>query len=158
MQDSAGRRCAAAEQIESICRTIAAGRQASKQLATFLQSFGLSEAEFRLLWLLRAAEETLPEKNCLTESGRNQPDQKQLALLLGLSPAQVSALVERLQTKKLILGSPTPEDRRRQLWRLNTRGLQLIGGITDQVELQGIDWNGLVGLSLRAPQDVEDAA
>ena len=45
---------------------------------------------------------------------------------LGLSPAQVSALVERLYTIHAIHPSSTRRDRRRQRWELDSVGKELL--------------------------------
>jgi hypothetical protein len=46
---------------------------------------------------------------------------------LGVSPAQVSALVERMRRKGLLDGCRPPGDRRRQMWRLTDRGRDALG-------------------------------
>ena len=108
----------AATQIEATCQLIAAGRLAAHQLALHAKAYGLSEAEFRLLWLLRNSSHTTKADNLL--------DQKSLSDRLGLSPAQVSAVVERLRKKNLIEGFASLTDRRRQVWQLSAEGTVLV--------------------------------
>jgi DNA-binding MarR family transcriptional regulator len=82
---------------------------------------GLSEAEFRLLWLLA--------KPCNSEPNSHPPDQAALASELSVSPAQVSGLVERLSAHGLIESGPISGDRRRQSWRLSLAGYQAIARV-----------------------------
>lgn len=74
---------------------------------------GLSATEFEVLWLCRLA----------------LPSQNQIAEQLSLSPAQISALVERMRGKGLIVGERSIEDRRRQAWRLTPAGREVVEGI-----------------------------
>jgi len=114
-----------ASQIDAGCRLIAAGRQMARDLAAMVRGSGVSEAEFRLLWLLRSKSASEP---CQSR------DQKQLAERLGLSPAQVSALVERLRAEDKIVASPTPGDRRRQVWQLTPTGVALVSELSRLLE------------------------
>ena len=102
-------------QINAACRLIVAGRSQARQLGSLVRQHGLNETEFQLLWLLQ--QETIP---C---------DQKQIATLLGLSPAQVSGLVERLRIQGSIVASTLPEDRRRQFWQLAPAGEALVSQV-----------------------------
>ena len=105
------------QQIDVACRSIATGRILSRNLAKLLKNSGLNEAEFRLLWLLQRGR---------VAQLSSAPDQKQLAEDLGLSPAQVSALVERLSSIQAIRTSSSQKDRRRQLWKIDTLGRELL--------------------------------
>lgn len=51
-------------------------------------------------------------------------DQRQLSAALGLSPGQVSSLVETLRQGEWVCGQRDPSDRRRQCWRLTDLGRQ----------------------------------
>ncbi len=69
----------------------------------------LSESERMLLWVCSQA----PDEG-LAQVG--------LADALGMSPGQVSSLVERLRTAELLESSRSTTDRRRCLWRLTGEG------------------------------------
>ncbi len=99
--------------IELTCRTAIDGRRAARALAQWTQSFELGEAEFQLLWCLRA------------ELGDGR-DQTTLARELAISPAQVSAAVERMRAKGWICQQVAVGDRRRHLWQLSTAGQSLL--------------------------------
>ena len=100
------------EQIDLACQHLAASRLLARQLADFAAPFGLKETEFRLLWKLRN-----PDR---------QVDQTELVSLLGCSPAQVSALVENLKSQGLIYSLTPPEDRRRCVWHVTSRGQEVL--------------------------------
>ena len=54
-------------------------------------------------------------------------DQKVLSTELGISTAQVSALVEKLRGRQIIDPVVDEVDRRRQLWRLTDNGRRFFG-------------------------------
>jgi DNA-binding MarR family transcriptional regulator len=110
---------AASARVDSVCRRVADGRTAARELAAWVRGAGVHEAEFRLLW-------TLFHGDLLLNQG-------ELASRLAVSPAQVSGAVERLQTRGLIVGSSDVADRRRQLWRLTPAGGALIHAVLAQV-------------------------
>jgi DNA-binding MarR family transcriptional regulator len=99
--------------IEQTCRTVIDGRRAARALTAWARRFELTEAEFQLLWSLRAA----------TGDGL---DQTTLAKKLLISPAQISTTVERAHARQWILRQTVPGDRRRHLWRLTPAGQQLL--------------------------------
>jgi DNA-binding MarR family transcriptional regulator len=101
------------ENVARLCRSAAGGRHAARALAEWTRPFELSEAEFQVLWQLRST----------ADAGR---DQTTLAGELGFSPAQVSATVERLRTRLLILKQTVPGDRRRHFWQLSAGGRKLL--------------------------------
>ena len=99
--------------IECTCRTVVDGRHAARVLAEWTQRFELGEAEFQVLWCLRsAANEGL--------------DQTTLARKLAISPAQVSAIVERAGARDWIDQQSAASDRRRRLWQLSASGRSLL--------------------------------
>jgi len=59
----------------------------------------------------------------------NPPSQSVLAKSIGLSPAQISNVVEQLRRDGLLSSFRDVHDRRRQLWRLTPEGFQLLDGI-----------------------------
>jgi DNA-binding MarR family transcriptional regulator len=110
---------AASARVDQVCRCVADGRAAARELAAWVAGAGVSEAEFRLLWTLFLGDLSL--------------NQAELASRLAVSPAQVSGAVERLQSSGLIDGSSDVADRRRQLWRLAPAGNALIHAVLAQV-------------------------
>lgn len=102
-----------AEFVEEACRAVLEGRRGARMLARWSKPFGLSEPEFQVLWCLRSA----------AGSGI---DQSTLAKLLVLSPAQVSATIERLRARCWIVQQAMPRDRRRRLWQLAAEGQALL--------------------------------
>ena len=99
--------------IERACRLAVSGRGAARALAEWTKRFGLTEAEFQLLWRLRPA--------CGDEI-----DQTALARALAFSPAQISATVERMRLQGWIAGRSTTGDRRRHYWQLSENGRELL--------------------------------
>jgi DNA-binding MarR family transcriptional regulator len=89
------------------------GRRASRALADWAKRFGLSEAEFQMLWRLR------------TPPGVSL-DQTALAAELAFSPAQISATVERLRLRGWISAVGAVGDRRRHLWHLTAVGQEVV--------------------------------
>jgi DNA-binding MarR family transcriptional regulator len=110
---------AATRRIDQICRRVADGRLAARELAAWVAGAGVSEAEFRLLWVLFHGDLSL--------------NQAELASRLGVSPAQVSGAVERLHSAGHIDGGCDAADRRRQLWRLTAGGRALIHAVLAHV-------------------------
>ena len=92
-----------------------------RDLAAWVRAFDVGETEFRLLWLLQDGAGQSPEFPHV--------DQSCLAQQLAVSPAQVSGLVERLQSRGLLEHQSCDDDRRRQLWRLTAAGRELIAGV-----------------------------
>jgi DNA-binding MarR family transcriptional regulator len=99
--------------IERTCRMAIDGRLAARALAGFAKQFELTEGEFQLLWALRSA----------LDVGL---DQTTLAGILVISPAHVSATVERARLKSWVCQQPALSDRRRHLWRLTSAGHDLV--------------------------------
>jgi DNA-binding MarR family transcriptional regulator len=85
------------------------GRRAARALADWARRFKLSEPEFLVLW-------------CLRDATADGVDQTTIAHWLALSPAQVSATVERLRAEGSIVREAVPGDRRRHLWQLSASG------------------------------------
>ena len=101
------------ENVARLSKAAIGGRRAARALAEWAKQFELSEAEFHVLWQLRAAP-------------ADDLDQTTLARELAFSPAQVSATVERLRVRLLILHHSAAGDRRRRLWQLSAGGRKLI--------------------------------
>lgn len=89
------------------------GRRAGRLIAEWAKSFRLSESELQLIWNLR-------------QQSQGTVDQTTLAARLAFSPAQVSAMVERLRGLGLICQQPTAGDRRRRTWQLASDGELII--------------------------------
>lgn len=110
----------AEELIAELCRRVARGKAATREIRGWLGNAKVTEIEFRLLWLLRTASAV-------------DLTQKQLATRLAVSTGQVSAVVERLRGHQWIEPWTPPEDRRRQCWQLTTLGQQVVSDIVGQV-------------------------
>jgi DNA-binding MarR family transcriptional regulator len=98
-------------------------------VAEWSKRFGLSEAEFQLLWWLRSA----PDDGF---------DQTALASALAFSPAQISASVERLRAQGHIAPTRPVADRRRHHWQLSATGRELIDQMLVAVTLLRREVNG----------------
>jgi DNA-binding MarR family transcriptional regulator len=109
--------------VDCTCSIAIGGRRAARVVSEWAKRFGLTEAEFQLLWRLRSA----------PESGL---DQTSLAGSLAFSPAQISASVERLRAGGHICATGSAADRRRHLWRLSAAGRELL----DQLLLAAKLW------------------
>jgi len=107
--------------LDKICRRIADGRRLARQLALVVREHALSEAEFRLLWLLR-------------ETAQASLEQSELVQGLGISSAQVSALVEKLRVQQILALSTDEKDRRRKLWQLTASGREHFESVIQTVE------------------------
>lgn len=82
-----------------------------RSLQRLISDLGPSESEWVLLWV------------CSEAPAEGMP-QVAFAESLGISPAQVSALVERLRERGRLESNRCPQDRRRRLWRLTDSGRQ----------------------------------
>jgi DNA-binding MarR family transcriptional regulator len=79
------------------------------ELARHAAPLAITPSQFSLLW---ACSEAPP-----TGLGQNE-----LAAVLALSPAHVSAQVEQLRARGLLVGHRKAPDRRRQVWQLTNEG------------------------------------
>ena len=102
-------RDASDDRLEHVCQTAIDGRRAVRKLAQWAERFQLSESELQIIWSL---------------CGVIGPgiDQTTLAAQLALSPPQVSACVEKLRARGLIVICEARGDRRRRLWQSSARG------------------------------------
>jgi len=104
---------AAADWLRLVQAMALCGRQLRRALAELAAPSGLSDTECLILW---ACCEAPPE-------GQGQHE---LVTLLGVSPAQLSNLVEQLSSQGWIVGRRPAHDRRRQYWRLSDEGQRLV--------------------------------
>jgi DNA-binding MarR family transcriptional regulator len=88
----------------------AASRGLRRQLAEVAGSLGLSDNELLVVWLCRGTDRV----------------QVELATSLGVSPAQMSGIVERLGAQRLLEMHRHTADRRRQIWRTSAAGQALL--------------------------------
>lgn len=130
---------------DAICRRIADGRRLARLLAAALFDYSLSEAGFRLLWLLR-------------ETGQSSLEQSTLVERLGISPAQVSALVEKLRSQQIIALVADGNDRRRKHWQLTASGREFLESVCKSVGLIFRDWSGSKTSDADVHASREDAA
>lgn len=96
------------------------GRQLRRTLGEVAAPAGLSDTECLILW---ACCEAPPE-------GQGQHE---LVTLLGVSPAQLSGLVERLSSQGWIVARRPAHDRRRQYWKLTPQGQALVTELLNDV-------------------------
>ena len=112
--------------------TSAASRQLRRRLAEVAQAIDLSDAELLVVWLCRG-------------DGHVQVE---LASAIGISPAQMSGLVERLRARGLVAVHRQAMDRRRQVWRTSPEGESLLGEVAGQLH----DLAAAVGTLLTADE------
>ena len=142
-QTLAATQAGAVTRIEAACRQAVAGKLAVRELARWVDGFGVSETEFRLLWqLFLAAESPSYRPGALF-------DQAELAVRLAVSPAQVSGVVERLRSLALLERDAQPGDRRRQLWRLAPAGRTLVLAVVAAVDTPASCRPGRKGSGMR---------
>jgi DNA-binding MarR family transcriptional regulator len=96
-----------------MCQTAIDGRRAVRLLARWARRFQLSESELQILW-------------CLCGVVGPGVDQTTLATQLALSPPQVSACVEKLRARELIVACDARGDRRRRLWQSSASGSSVV--------------------------------
>ncbi len=119
-----------ADGLDVVCRQITIGRTLARQLARALRDYAISEAEFRVLWLLRVAE----------MNREPAPQQSSLSDRLRISPAQVSAIVEKLRTQGIITAIESSRDRRRRQWQLAPPGRQRFDAIHEVLNELSREW------------------
>jgi DNA-binding MarR family transcriptional regulator len=90
--------------------TNTASRHLRRQIAEATAALDLSDTELIVVWLCSGG-------------GRVQID---LASATGISPAQMSGLVERLRSRGLVAMHRLARDRRRQMWRATAEGQALL--------------------------------
>lgn len=96
----------------------AAARAARRHLAGHVAASELNEQEFLVLWL---CDDATGGKTPIAHRGQGE-----LAEAVGVSPAQMSGLVERLRVRNLLKFERCGTDRRRQVWQLTTAGQALL--------------------------------
>jgi DNA-binding MarR family transcriptional regulator len=101
-------------------RTSAAGRALRRLLAEEAQAAGLSDAELLVVWLCDDQGPGL---------ATSELAQVELALAVGVSPAQMSGTVERLRQRGLLETHRATVDRRRQVWRTTAEGRAALASI-----------------------------
>jgi DNA-binding MarR family transcriptional regulator len=97
--------------------TSAASRHLRRRLAEVAESIDLSDSELLVVWLCNGG-------------GRIQVE---LAGALGISPAQMSGLVERLRSRGLVAMHRQAMDRRRQVCRTTPAGQELLSGTAEHL-------------------------
>ena len=117
--------------------TSAASRQLRRRLAEVAGAIDLSDAELLVLWFCHGGAQV----------------QVELAAAIGISPAQMSGVVERLRSRALVAMHRSATDRRRQVWRTTLAGETLLGQIAGRLDALAITIQG--GLSTAEQQAVE---
>jgi DNA-binding MarR family transcriptional regulator len=90
--------------------TSTASRHLRRRLAEAAEALSLSDTELLVVWLCSGG-------------GRIQME---LAASIGISPAQMSGMVERLRARDLVAMHRLAADRRRQVWRTTSSGQTLL--------------------------------
>ena len=106
--------------LEHLCQTAIEGRRAARMLGQWAERFQLSESELQIL-------------SCLSQSAGQGVDQTTLAASLAFSPPQVSACVEKLRVRGLIVHREARGDRRRRLWQLSADGIAILPLVVELV-------------------------
>ncbi len=117
--------------------TSAASRQLRRRLAEVASTIELSDAELLVLWFCHGGGQV----------------QVELAAAIGISPAQMSGLVERLRSRALVAMHRSATDRRRQVWRTTVAGEAILDGIAGHLAALAAAVGG--GLSIAEQQAVE---
>jgi DNA-binding MarR family transcriptional regulator len=117
--------------------TSAASRQLRRRLAEVAGASDLSDAELLVLWFCHGGGQV----------------QVELAAAIGISPAQMSGVVERLRSRELVAMHRSATDRRRQVWRTTAAGETLLGEIAGQLDALAATIQG--GLSTTEQQVVQ---
>lgn len=115
---------AVAAWLERLCCAAVEGRCASRELAAWAKTCGLNEAALEVLC-------------CLRHEPGDAVDQATLAERLALSPAQISATVERLRAAGWIAQKPMAGDRRRHPWQLTKSGRALLAEVDSCIAAVG---------------------
>ena len=132
-----------------LCDWIAIGKRLTRCLAIALRDQPLNEAEFRLLWLLNQTLQTVEDQGI---------EQRKIADSMGLSPSQVSALVESARARNLIAVVPCQRDRRRQFWKLTTAGKDQLNAVCGELANLALDWMTTERNAAKRTSCWEDAA
>jgi DNA-binding MarR family transcriptional regulator len=96
--------------LELVLHLSATSRALRRRLAALAARVDLTEHELLAIWLCASA-------------GRAQGE---LAATLGISPAQMSGLVERLRARGLVEREWLTHDRRRHVWRTSAGGREVL--------------------------------
>ncbi|NOZ40049.1 MAG: winged helix-turn-helix transcriptional regulator [Planctomycetes bacterium] len=131
--------------LDLICRRISEGRGLARQLASAVREHEISEAEFRLLWLLSETDQANFEQSRLIEG-------------LGISSAQVSALVEKLRYQQFLTPVIDSKDRRRKYWKMTASGRKRFKAILATVRQKSRHWVFLDRSHEHSHSPREDAA
>ena len=119
--------------------TSTASRHLRRRLADVAAELGLSDTELLVVWLCSGG-------------GRVQVD---LAGAIGISPAQMSGMVERLRSRGLVAMHRLAMDRRRQVWRTSPTGQDLLGQASGHLnELAASIASGLTSDEQQAAQSL----
>jgi DNA-binding MarR family transcriptional regulator len=103
--------CAPPEQLLRLAHwTSTASRHLRRRIGELTSALDLSDTELIVVWLCSGG-------------GRVQVD---LAAATGISPAQMSGLMERLRSRGLVAMHRLARDRRRQIWRATAEGQSLL--------------------------------
>jgi len=97
-----------------------AAHQFRSQLKRHTERYGLGDRPFLVLWMLSSTSD-----ESRTDCNAQELNQVTLATALGMSPAQLSAVLEQLRRRQLVESRRSTADRRRQHWQLTPAGSSL---------------------------------
>jgi MarR family 2-MHQ and catechol resistance regulon transcriptional repressor len=100
-------------------RTSRTSRQLRRRLGELAAGSELTDGELLVIWLCSGDAEGLI--------------QGELAEAIGISPAQMSSVAERLRQRGLLAMERSPLDRRRQVWRSTPAGRGLLAALQLQL-------------------------
>lgn len=103
-------------QLVSVC-----GREMRRALAGCIAECGVTTNEFLLLW-------------ACDQPTEDDPPQNELAATIGVSPAQLSGLVERMTQQGVLLAHRRDDDRRKRFLRLSEAGRELFERCTRKLD------------------------
>lgn len=103
------------------------GRQLRRALSQLTEPRGLTDHDALILWSCQQA-------------GPLGHAQHEMAAALGISPAQLSGLVETLSDRGWISGRRPSHDRRRQYWRITTSGEAILAALVQDLELWSLQF------------------
>ncbi len=125
--------------MQFLTELLRAGRALRASVGRFCDARGMSELHLMVLW------------QC-ARSGPDGVNQRTLAELFAVSPAQISALVEQMRREGFIAAHRPPHDRRLQNWHLAAEGLAVLELVASDLQL----WSDSFSESI-SPGEIHEA-
>jgi DNA-binding MarR family transcriptional regulator len=131
---------------------VAVGRRCQRAMLAALQEVQLTDTQLLVLWGIDQLSPSVAGGGVA---------QSEVAQSLGISPAQVSGLVEQLRRQADLDSRRAPYDRRQQLWQLTDLGcerLQLALQQLANLDAGLLDWPDIAEAVQNTGQPVQDTA